>query len=65
MRDPRIDPQKNDIVSSVDAGFRQVISRHGNDIEYTTGKNRLKLCWITTWQDWCRKNNVTATTADG
>lgn len=59
-RDPRIDPHRGDTV--VKSGVkRTVLHRVGGDIQYANGtKNgsRVKSCWITTWQAWCRKAEV-------
>ena len=60
-----LDPQPGDTVYATVGGrmvARNVISRKGNDIIYinllSTGL-REKICWITSWQDWCQKHRAT------
>lgn len=60
-RDPRIDPQPGDFVQDTKRNIvRKVVGRFGGDIRYKqegqSGPN--KLCWVTTWRAWCRKNKV-------
>lgn len=59
-RDPRIDPLCGDTV--VKNGMKRTVQyRDGGDIRYassTKNGTRIKYCWITTWQDWCRKAEV-------
>lgn len=66
-RDPAVDPQYGDIVRSTiykNCRERHPIKRYGamnNEVQYysvTAQKSVIKSCWITTWQDWCRKNKV-------
>lgn len=71
-RDPAIDPRPGDLVRSTvskNVKERIVKERKGNDIWYRafTGNApaRERLCWITTWQDWCRANKVSAHPASG
>jgi len=64
-RDPRENPQPGDIVCTATGKRRTVVSRRGGDIAYHDKILTRRTCWITTWQNWCRRNSVTATTADG
>lgn len=65
-RDPTIDPQPGDVVrSTTSKGVRErhVTSRTGNDVYYDSieanGRPaRSRLCFISTWQEWCRANKV-------
>ena len=52
-----------------DGKFRRVVNRRGNDIDYFAGKGygnpatfqedpKPRICWITTWQEWCRRKDV-------
>ena len=49
------DPQPGDFVRKGDK-TRTVIARVGGDVEYETERGKLKMCWITTWRDWCNKD---------
>ena len=65
MRDPRIDPKPGDRVVSEKGIIRTVTKRVGERVLFTRRSGMIQMRWLHTWQDWCRKNNVTATTADG
>lgn len=57
-RDPRIDPQTGDIVISSTGIRRYVTYRNGGNVSYA-GRVKLKcICCISTWREWCRKNNA-------
>jgi hypothetical protein len=61
-RDPRRDPQVGDRVMK-NSTIRNVRKREGGDITYlveTGPASKPKLCWITTWQDWCKGAEVLA-----
>lgn len=64
QRDPRIDPRAGDVVRASrfkNNRERHVVARHAGDIAYsavTATKSVRKTCWITTWQDWCKKHGV-------
>ena len=60
-RDPQNDPQVGDILTTPAGKFRKVwlITHSGREIHYTTDTNRSSYCWISTWQEWCRKNKAT------
>jgi hypothetical protein len=58
-RDVRIEPKTGDIVSKTNAKGRirrrTVIAVQDNYVHYWDSKKPLpKVCWITTWQEWCR-----------
>ena len=54
-RDPRIDPLVGDVVRK-GTKERQAVSVEGGNIYYVTKEGgKEKLCWITTWRDWCDK----------
>ena len=58
MRDPRVDPRPGDVVRKGQRE-RTVSKRCGSSIDYIEGKtNRERNCWITTWEEWCRKSDV-------
>ncbi len=67
-RDPQVDPLRGDVVQLRDGRYRRIADRRGNDIHYFQGKDfgkptqtenlRLCKCWITTWMDWCTRNDV-------
>ena len=69
-RDPCEDPRKGDVIVMRDGRkFRRVLERVGNNIHYRSGaghgnpatyseQNTIKVCWITTWQDWCRRKDI-------
>lgn len=76
-RDPCQDPQPGDVVVLRTGRFRKVTERNGNDIHYKAGEGygnpakykvlglrKSRICWITTWQDWCHKNDVVDTYSD-
>lgn len=58
--DPRINPQPGDVVHDRKRNIvRHVITREGGNIKYKRERQQgPQFCWITTWQDWCRKNKV-------
>jgi len=60
LRDPHINPQAGDVVTpnvgKKAAKPRTVVKRDGTgNIWYSTG-GKERICWISTWQEWCRKN---------
>jgi hypothetical protein len=60
MRNPLIDPNQGDVVFGR-GKTREVISRDGYNIWYIVREqnNMVGRCsWITTWQDWCKKNKA-------
>jgi len=69
-RDPCEDPQQGDVIVLRDARrFRRVVARDGNDIRYKAGaghgnpanyseQKKEHVCWISTWQEWCRRHDV-------
>lgn len=60
-----MDPQEGDTVYATVNGrlvARNVVRRKGNDIIYInllSSGLREKICWITSWQDWCHKYRAT------
>jgi hypothetical protein len=67
-RNPQEDPRRGDVVVCMGGKYRRVVQRVGNDIDYHQGQHygeegqtesvKLKTCWISTWQEWCRKADV-------
>lgn len=60
-RDPRIDPQPGDIVQATSGKGRHVIGVARGDIRYRQidCKNQAeRMCWLSTWREWCRKNKA-------
>lgn len=62
MHDPLVDPKVGDVVVAAQKRQtveRRVVKRDGYNIFYTSStRNGTQLCWITTWQDWCRKHRA-------
>ena len=54
------DPQSGDSVTK-GTRTRTVVNRNGYEIEYITEKGINKSCWLTTWQDWCKKADSAVT----
>jgi hypothetical protein len=69
-RDPCENPLVGDVVvSRKDRKFRKVVKRDGNNIHYIVGVgygdrdkhrdyNKSHMCWILTWREWCRRNDI-------
>ena len=55
------DPQEGDTVRT-SKGCRTVMRRRGYEVTYVTNTGRERVCWITTWQAWCRKETKSAVT---
>lgn len=66
-----IDPKPGDRVETP-KGFTRVVrdkrfGDHAGDIRYSTSTHRAaktRVCWITTWRDWCRKNEAVEVTTN-
>lgn len=61
VRNPRENPDSGDRVATATGKVRTVIERRGNEIRYRTETGIERSCWISTWQEWCRKNSVLRT----
>lgn len=61
-RDPRIDPRRGDVVSrgGVTRTVLEIIGQYTVLYQPYIGRSNKK-CWITTWQDWCRRATVEKT----
>ncbi len=72
-RDPKTDPRTGDVVMATIGGRsvqrtvtqvnladeRAGFGYRARDVFYETNLRRgTKVCWITTWQDWCYKNGA-------
>lgn len=61
-RNPLIDPRYGDVVTSRQSSLprsRHVVARNGGNVSYQTKVGALvKVCWITTWWDWCKANKA-------
>jgi hypothetical protein len=56
-----IDPKPGDVVKASDGVTRTVTSVQGGDINYRDSRcatTRERNCWISTWREWCRKNEA-------
>ncbi len=57
-RSPQVDPKPGDkLILMGSARFREVVARNGNDIVYKDHTGKERTCWITSWMDWCRKQD--------
>lgn len=60
-RDPKIDPVKGDKVVKGKLSREVMDVQSGVHVYYRKRPNGpTSSCWITTWQDWCRKGDVVA-----
>ena len=63
-RDPRVDPQPNDVVEK--DGLRRVVLRVANDSVFYDDAEvvgfRFKSCWLTEWQQWAQGSVVISKT---
>ncbi len=60
-RNPLEEPQPGDMVKLKNGQYRKCTRRQGGDVWYITSDTATeKLCWITTWREWCRKRQAEA-----
>jgi hypothetical protein len=57
-RDPRIDPQRGDIIRG-NGQVRRVMAREGDRVRCTSGDYDYRMR-IDNWQKWCRLSGATA-----
>jgi hypothetical protein len=57
-RDPRIDPQRGDILRG-NGEVRRVMAREGDRVRCASGQYDYRIL-LDNWQKWCRLNGATA-----
>jgi hypothetical protein len=57
-RDPRIDPQRGDMVRG-NGQVRRVMAREGDRVRCASGQYDYRML-LDNWQKWCRLNGATA-----